>query len=116
MWRLVTNAPPVLGYLSGIAAVLTAAWTSLMLGLAAFAAQMLAALVLTRGLAFADRVHLGLAQQNGITAVSLALAFERDFPGFVAIVAPAIVTVNLVHVAANRLSDAWQLRRSGYGY
>ncbi|MGW0478063.1 hypothetical protein [Nonomuraea sp. NPDC003214] len=33
--RLVRNAPPVLGHLSGIAAVLTAAWTSLILGLAA---------------------------------------------------------------------------------
>ncbi|MGP4095243.1 hypothetical protein [Nonomuraea sp. KM90] len=159
VWRLIRNAPPVLSYLAAISAVLSAAWSSLMLGvaaaglylrlpdprwlaravsvafalsaflmglllvgganlmmgvllgLAAFAAQMLAALVLTRGLPAADRVHLGLAQQNGITAVILALAFERDFPGFVAVIAPAILTVNLVYVAANRIADACRVRR-----
>lgn len=158
VWRLVRKAPPVLSYVAAATAVVSAAWTSLMLGLAtaglylrmpesrwlaravaaafalsaflmglllvgganlmlgallgvaAFAAQMLAALVLTHGLPVMDRVHLGLAQQNGITAVILALAFERDFPGFVAVIAPAILTVNLVYVVANRLADAWSRR------
>ncbi|NRQ38667.1 hypothetical protein HII36_43615 [Nonomuraea sp. NN258] len=160
VWRLVRNAPPILAHLAAATAVVSAAWTSLMLGLAtaglylrvpdprwllravqaafalsaflmglllvgganlllgallgltAFAAQMLAALVLTHGLPLTDRVHLGLAQQNGVTAVILALTFERDFPGFVAVIAPAILTVNLVYVAANRLSDAWGARRA----
>lgn len=159
VWRLIRKAPPVMSYLAAAAAVVSAAWTSLMLGvataglylrmpdprwlsravtaafalsaflmglllvgganvmtgvllgLAAFAAQMLAALVLTHGLPVMDRIHLGLAQQNGITAVILALAFERDFPGFVAVIAPAILTVNLVYVLANRISDAWGPRR-----
>lgn len=159
VWRLVRKAPPVLSYLAAATAVVSAAWSSLMLGvataglylrmpdsrwltravtaafalsaflmglllvgganlmtgvllgLAAFAAQMLAALVLTHGLPLTDRIHLGLAQQNGITAIILALAFERDFPGFVAVVAPAILTVNLVYVLANRISDVWGPRR-----
>ncbi|MFI6908270.1 hypothetical protein ACIBKY_43905 [Nonomuraea sp. NPDC050394] len=155
LWRLVRKAPPVLTYLAVVSAIASAAWSSLMLGiataglylrlpdsrwlaravtaafalsaflmglllvggtnlamglllgLAAFTAQMLAALVLTHGLPMIDRIHLGLAQQNGITAVILALAFEREFPGFVAVVAPAILTVNLVYVLANRAADIW---------
>ncbi|GGK79322.1 hypothetical protein Ppa06_40130 [Planomonospora parontospora subsp. parontospora] len=163
VWRLVRNAPPVLSYLAAAGAVVSAAWSSLMLGLAAaglylrlpdsrwllravsaafalsaflmglllvggtslgmgvllglaaFAAQMVAALVLTHGLPVADRVHLGLAQQNGVTAVILALVFERDFGGFVAVVAPAILTINLVHAAANRAADAWGPGRGARG-
>ncbi|MFI6538607.1 hypothetical protein ACIBHY_39555 [Nonomuraea sp. NPDC050547] len=155
LWRLLRKAPPVLTYLAVVSAIASAAWSSLMLGiataglylrlpdsrwlsravtaafalsaflmglllvggtnlamglllgLAAFTAQMLAALVLTHGLPMIDRIHLGLAQQNGITAVILALAFEREFPGFVAVVAPAILTVNLVYVLANRAADIW---------
>ncbi|WP_433509224.1 hypothetical protein ACQP2T_35315 [Nonomuraea sp. CA-143628] len=155
VWRLVSKAPPLFGYLAAGIAVVSAAWSSLMLGLAisglylrmpdsrwlaravagafvlsaflmgllligganvamgtllgltAFVAQMLAALVLTRGLPTTDRVHLGLAQQNGITAVILALTFERDFPGFVAVIAPSILTVNLLYVLANGIYDAW---------
>ncbi|MEU4834215.1 hypothetical protein [Streptosporangium sp. NPDC023615] len=160
VWRLVRKAPPVLAYLAAAGAVASAAWSSLMLGLAtaglylrlpdarwlgravsaafalsaflmglllvgganmgmgvllglsAYAAQMVAALALTHGLPVIDRVHLGLAQQNGVTAVILALVFERDFGGFVAVIAPAILTVNLVHAAANRTADAWGARRS----
>ncbi|GAA0855250.1 hypothetical protein ACFQVD_02330 [Streptosporangium amethystogenes subsp. fukuiense] len=160
LWRLVRNAPPVLTYLTAVGAVVSAAWSSLMLGLAtaglylrmpdarwlgravsaafalsaflmglllvggtnmgmgvllglaAYAAQMVAALVLTHGLPLIDRVHLGLAQQNGVTAVILALVFERDFGGFVAVIAPAILTINLVHAVANRTADVWEARRS----
>ncbi|MEO3789388.1 hypothetical protein ABGB14_04205 [Nonomuraea sp. B10E15] len=155
VWRLIRKAPPLLSYLAAATAVVSAAWSSLMLGvataglylrmpdsrwlaravtaafalsaflmglllvgganlmkgmllgLAAFAAQMLAALVLTHGLPVTDRVHLGLAQQNGITAVILAVAFEREFAGFVGVIAPAIVTVNLIYVVANRIADRW---------
>ncbi|MGC5010231.1 hypothetical protein ACLQ2R_05660 [Streptosporangium sp. DT93] len=160
VWRLVRKAPPVLTYLAAAGAVASAAWSSLMLGvataglylrlpdarwlgravgaafalsaflmglllvggtnmgtgvllgLAAYAAQMVAALALTHGLPVIDRVHLGLAQQNGVTAVILALVFERDFGGFVAVIAPAILTVNLVHAVANRTADAWGTRRA----
>lgn len=47
-----------------------------------------------------------------MTAVILALVFERDFGGFVAVIAPVIPTINLVHAVANRTADVWEARRS----
>jgi NhaP-type Na+/H+ or K+/H+ antiporter len=82
--------------LDGIAPV-----RGLALGVAAFTAQMVAGWLLTRGLPRADRVHLALAQQNGITAIILALRLEADFAGVVAVVAPAILVTNTIFIAAN---------------
>ncbi|MFJ2924851.1 hypothetical protein ACIPIU_07430 [Streptomyces massasporeus] len=48
-------------------------------------------------LTWPDLAHLGFGQQNGITAILLALALEPRFPGTVGVVGPAIVTVNLLH-------------------
>jgi NhaP-type Na+/H+ or K+/H+ antiporter len=75
---------------------------ALVLGGAAYLAQVVVALLLTlprrwRG----DRVGLALAQQNGMTAVVLALLLEPTFAGTIAIVAPAIVVVNLLHAVCN---------------
>ncbi|RVX42987.1 sodium/hydrogen exchanger family protein [Nonomuraea polychroma] len=84
----------------------------MLLGAVAFCAQVLAAAALTWGLPVIDRVRLALAQQNGVTAVILALVFERSLDGFVAVVAPAVVTVNLLHALANRAADTWERRRS----
>jgi hypothetical protein len=75
------------------------------LGLAAFAAQIVVGFLLTRGLSRIDRVHLAFAQQNGITAIILALLLETRFDGVVAVVAPAIVVVNVLHAATNKLID-----------
>jgi hypothetical protein len=81
------------------------------LGAAAFGAQAVVAFALTvpkrwRG----DRVRLALGQQNGLTAIMLALLLEPTFPGAIAVVAPAVVVVNLLHALANggydRLSRA----------
>nr|WP_308295688.1 cation:proton antiporter [Streptomyces sp. ODS25] len=87
-------------------------WRGVVLGLAAFGAQAVIALLivprLMPGLARTDLVHLALGQQNGITAIILALTLERDFPGTVGIVAPAIVTINLLYYAGN---EAWTRRR-----
>jgi NhaP-type Na+/H+ or K+/H+ antiporter len=76
------------------------------LGAAAFLAQVVVGAVLTvpknwRG----DRVRLALGQQNGLTAVILALLLEPDFPGAVATIGPAIVMVNLLHAVSNGLWD-----------
>jgi hypothetical protein len=71
--------------------------SGLILGAAAFLAQAVVAAALTRGLPRSDRVGLALAQQNGITAIILALWIERTYPGAVAILGPAIVVVNLLH-------------------
>ncbi|MDG4785160.1 cation:proton antiporter [Micromonospora sp. WMMD1102] len=74
----------------------------------AFAAQMVAAAVLPAKLTRADRVYLALGQQNGITAIILALVLEPALPGTVAIVAPAILLINLLHFGANAW---WELPR-----
>ncbi|MFJ4361175.1 hypothetical protein ACIP25_33375 [Streptomyces massasporeus] len=74
----------------------------LALGASAFVAQLLVTLLISRllvrpRLTWPDLAHLGFGQQNGITAILLALALEPRFPGTVGVVGPAIVTVNLLH-------------------
>jgi NhaP-type Na+/H+ or K+/H+ antiporter len=81
----------------------------LVLGAAAFAAHALVSLPLTRSQSAQDRALLAFAQQNGITAIILALLLEPVFEGTVAVVAPAILVVNLLYLAANGL----HARRAG---
>jgi hypothetical protein len=71
------------------------------LGVAAFAAQFVVGLALTNRLPRNDRLHLAVSQQNGITSIVLALVLEPSLPGVVAIIGPAIVTINLLHTAAD---------------
>lgn len=75
----------------------------LVLGVVAFAAQAIVSVPLTRAQSRPDKVLLALAQQNGITAISLALLLEPVFPASVAVVAPAILVVNLLYLGANAL-------------
>ncbi|WFE38216.1 hypothetical protein [Micromonospora sp. WMMD998] len=75
------------------------------LGLAAVAAHMLVSLPLSRNLPTADRRYLAWGQQNGLTAVILALVLERNFPGTVGVVATAIVVINVVHAIATAVLD-----------
>jgi NhaP-type Na+/H+ or K+/H+ antiporter len=82
-------------------------WKGAALGLAAYIAQMIVGFLLTRKLPGRDRWHISFAQQNGITAIILALLFETYYPGTVAIVAPAIITTNTVHAVANRVLDVY---------
>jgi hypothetical protein len=72
----------------------------LLLGGAAFAAQIVIALILTRKLPCCDRGYLALSQQNGITAIILALLLERSFAGTAAVVAPAILVINTLHLCS----------------
>ncbi len=76
------------------------------LGLAAYCAQICVGLLLTQKLPWLDRLHISLAQQNGITAIILALLFEPYYPGTIAIVAPAIIVINTCHALANTVLDA----------
>ncbi|MEV4257630.1 hypothetical protein AB0J52_31105 [Spirillospora sp. NPDC049652] len=71
------------------------------LGIVAFAAQAIVSVPLTRAQSRPDKVLLALAQQNGITAISLALLLEPVFPESVAVVAPAILVVNSLYLLAN---------------
>lgn len=111
--QAVAVAFPLAAFLMGMLLVSgVALGEGLLLGAVAFCAQALAALVLTWRVPLIDRVRLALAQQNGVTAVILALVFERSLDGFVAVVAPAVVTVNILHALANRAADTWERRRS----
>ncbi|MEV0682122.1 hypothetical protein AB0I60_36940 [Actinosynnema sp. NPDC050436] len=83
--------------------------TGALLGLAAFLAQVVAAVLLTarpqwRG----DRTRLALGQQNGLTAVILALMLAPVLPDAVAVIAPAIVVVNLLHAVTNSAFDRFR--------
>ncbi len=80
-------------------------WMGIALGVAAYCAQIVVGFLLTRKLPRKDRWHIAFAQQNGITAIILALLFEPIQPGTVAIVAPAIVVINGLHGIANKLVD-----------
>ncbi|MGW7418876.1 hypothetical protein ACWGJB_02190 [Streptomyces sp. NPDC054813] len=73
------------------------------LGLATFAAQIVVAAVVGLGYSRHDRAALCLSQQNGITAIILALLLEPRLPGAVAIIAPAILVVNLLHLTSTGL-------------
>lgn len=75
------------------------------LGVAAFVAQIIVGFALTRRLPTPDRVHLAFAQQNGITAIILALLLEAEFDGVIAVVAPAILIINVIHLVANTVID-----------
>lgn len=52
-----------------------------------------------------DGWHLALAQQNGITAIVLALNLEPQISGAIASISLAIVTVNLLHFVVNWAYD-----------
>ncbi|WP_369245433.1 hypothetical protein [Streptomyces sp. R41] len=87
------------------------------LGVAAFGAQAVVALgvmpLFVRGLERRDWIALGLGQQNGITAILIALTLERDFPGTVSTVGPAVVTVNVLYGTSHvLLAHSPRLRRT----
>ncbi|MGI5498596.1 hypothetical protein [Lentzea sp. CA-135723] len=100
----------------GLVLVLEVRWLliGLVLGTAAYLSQIVTAFALTtprrwRG----DRVRLALGQQNGLTAIILALLLEPDFPGAIAVIAVAIVVVNVLNAVCNGLWDhfrppAWE--------
>lgn len=77
----------------------------LLLGVSVFAVQMLTAFVISPGLPRADRVHLALGQQNGLTAIVLGLALQPYLPQAVGIIAVAILTVNVINIYSNRRSQ-----------
>lgn len=88
-----------------------------LLGIFAFMAQVVVGLIVTRSLPSGDRLRLSLSQQNGITAIILALLLETIFPGTVAIVGPAILVIGVLHLVSNAALDSiedrgWELGRA----
>ncbi|MEM7532027.1 MAG: cation:proton antiporter [Chloroflexota bacterium] len=73
--------------------------------IATISAQIVVGFLLTFGLPLKDRFQLALAQQNGVTAITLALIFEPRYGSIVAVIAPAILFINLLHVVFNGLLD-----------
>lgn len=85
-------------------------WQGVALGIVAYTAQIVASFILTRKLGRKDRWHIAFAQQNGITAIILALLFESAHPGTVAVVAPAIITINTLHWLCNSIIDRYLVK------
>jgi len=86
-------------------------WAGIALGVAAYCSQIIVGFLLTKRLPSKDRWHIAFAQQNGITAIVLALLFEPIHPGTVAIVAPAIIVINTLHTVVNKLLDTYVLAK-----
>lgn len=84
-----------------------ALWRGVALGVAAYCSQIIVGWVLTHDLGLRDRIHISCAQQNGITAIVLALLFEPAHPGTVAVVAPAIIVINSLHAITNHGVDRY---------
>lgn len=77
----------------------------IVLGTATFGSQVVVGALMTRRMSRGDSLRLALGQQSGITAVILALLLETMFPGTVAIVAPAILVINALHLVSNTILD-----------
>jgi hypothetical protein len=83
------------------------------LGILAFAAQIVVALLLLwfprSARQKADIGYLALGQQNGITAITLALSLEPVLAGTVAVITPAVLVVNALHATSNAALERWLL-------
>ena len=77
----------------------------ILVALSAIAAQFFIALLITLGYSFPskDRIRLAFAQQNGLTAIVLALFFEPLLTGTVSVIAPAILLINLIYIIVNNV-------------
>lgn len=78
----------------------------ILLGVSVFLVQVLAGTFIGRGMSRQDRVGLALGQQNGLTAIVLALVLQPYLPSAVGIIAVAILVVNILYISANA---AWDL-------
>lgn len=75
------------------------------LGAFAFMAQAIATRLVAPRLNGVDQLFLSLAQQNGITAVILALVVAQWVPQAVSVIAFAVIATNVLHGGANYLFD-----------
>jgi hypothetical protein len=73
----------------------------MLLGASVFLVQVLTGTIVGHGMPRNDRVHLALGQQNGLTAIVLALALQPYLPSAVGIIAIAILVVNVLHISSN---------------
>jgi hypothetical protein len=78
----------------------------LLLGATVFTIQLAAGWLIGHGLPRGDRAHLVLGQQNGLTAIALALALAPFLSEAVGIIAVAVLTVNIIHIVS---ISAWNV-------
>jgi hypothetical protein len=114
--RFVTHATAVsCGALALLLGMLLSAgvhlWGAVVLGIITFLSQVVVSIPITRRLPPDDRRRLAIGQQNGVTAISLALLLESVQPGTVGLVAPAVIVVQVLHAVATRLLDTTEARR-----
>jgi len=100
-------------------------WTGgVLLGCATYCSQIIAAWIimyfmvirkaknlLQRQQAIRDTAHISLAQQNGLTAVVLALNLEPFLAGSVATVAVCVLVVNVLNLVGNMAFDVFTNRQ-----
>lgn len=77
----------------------------LLLGASVYTVQILAGSLISRDMPRRDRVHLALGQQNGLTAIVLALALQPYFPAAVGVISVAILVVNILHICSNSIAE-----------
>ena len=77
----------------------------LVLAISAVLSQIFVTYVLARNLDRKDQRYIMFAQQNGLTAVVLALYFEQFMPGAIGIVATAIFIINFIHIVSFMILD-----------
>lgn len=80
----------------------------LLLGATAFAVQILVGSAVGFRLPREDRTHLALGQQNGITAITLALALQPFLPSAVRIIGVAVLVINSAYIGVN---EVWRRPR-----
>lgn len=77
----------------------------LLLGAAAYAAQIAVGLAITRRRPRRDRAVIALGQQNGLTALALALALEPSVPQAVRVIGVAVGTTWVLYGVGNLLAE-----------
>lgn len=82
----------------------------MLLGTSVFLVQVLTGTIVGHGMPRNDRIHLALGQQNGLTAIALALALQPYLSSAVGIVAIAVLTANVLHISTNGIW-AWRVAK-----
>jgi NhaP-type Na+/H+ or K+/H+ antiporter len=85
----------------------------ILLGISVFLVQILTGALIGRRMSRRDRVGLALGQQNGLTAIVLALALQPYVPAAVGIIAIAVLVVNILYISANGAGELIQGNHSG---
>lgn len=73
----------------------------ILLGILGYISQIFATLLIARKLSARDKIHLALAQYNGITSIGLGIFFSAYFPSITSIIAVAVITINSCYYFMN---------------